>query len=92
MRHPLISLLVAIGFFLLGGMLMAPFTPGRVDRGPDGRGTQGHWTERRFAELRVNWAAYLCIAGAAVSFGWTVYLVSAGIVSIVRTRRHDNAA
>ena len=92
MRRPLTSLIVAIGLFFLGGLLLTPYTPTKWRVGADGTRTQQSESERRLAELRVNWPAYLCFAGAAASFAWIVYLVSAGIISIVRAKRHDNAA
>jgi hypothetical protein len=92
MKRPIISLLVAIGLFLLGSMSLAPFTPSKKQVAADGTITERTDRQRRLAELRVNWFAYLCFVGGAASFAWTVYLVSAGIVCIVRTRRHDHAA
>jgi fatty acid desaturase len=91
MRRPLISLMVVVGLFVLGGLTVAPYTPTKWRVAADGTRTQRAANERRFAEWRVNWFAYICFAGAAASFTWTLYLVSAGIVSIVRARRHDNA-
>ena len=90
MRRPLISLLVAIGLFFLGSISLAPFTPSKKHIAADGTITQRAESERRLAELRVNWFAYLSFAGGAASFAWTVYLVSAGIVYMIRARRHDN--
>ena len=92
MKRPLISLLVAIGLLLLGGLSLAPYTPTKKHIAADGTVTVRTEGERRMMELRVNWFAYLCFAAGAASFVWTVYLVSAGIVCIVRARHHDNAA
>lgn len=91
MRRPLISFLVAIGLFVLGSMLLAPFTPSKTRVAADGTITQRTANERRLAELRVNGFAYACFVGGVGSFAWTLYLVSAGIVCILRTRRDDNA-
>jgi len=92
MKRPIISLLVAIGLFILGSMSLAPFTPSKKQVAADRTITQRTESERRLAELHVNWFAYLCFAGGAASFAWTVFLVSAGIVCIIRARHHDNAA
>jgi hypothetical protein len=92
MRHPLKSLLLAIGLFVLGSMSLAPFAPTKKQVASDGTVTMRTERELRFAELRVNWFAYACFISGAASFVWTLYLVSAGIVCIVRARHHDNAA
>ena len=92
MKRPLISLLVAMGLLVLGSMSLAPFTPSKKQVAANGMITVRTESDRRLAELRVNWFAYACFIGGAVSFAWTVYLVSAGIVCIVRARRHDKAA
>jgi hypothetical protein len=61
MRRPLISLFVAIGFFLLGGMLISPVTPPgwRVVVGPNGERVKRPRTDAEAREdnlrvLRVN--------------------------------------
>jgi hypothetical protein len=92
MKRPLISLLVALGLLFLGSISLAPYTPTKWHVAEDGTRTERSEGERRLAELRVNWFAYLCFLSAAASLAWTVYLVSAGVVCIIRARRHDNAA
>jgi len=91
MKRPIYSLLVAIGLLLLGSVSLAPYSPTRKQIAPDGTVTLRPESEVRFAELRVNWFAYLCFAAAAVSFAWTVYLVVAGVVYAVGVRHHDKA-
>jgi hypothetical protein len=87
MKRPLKSVLVALGLLLLGSVSLAPFTAAKKQIAADGTIYERTESERRLAEWRVNWFAYLCFAGAVASLGWTVYLVSAGIVHIVRARR-----
>jgi len=91
MKRPIYSLLVALGLMVLGSMSLAPFSPTRKQVGPHGTIVLKTESEKRFAELRVNWFAYLCFAGAAASFAWTVYLVVAGVVYVARVR-HDKEA
>jgi hypothetical protein len=91
MRRPIYSLLVAIGLFFLGSISLAPYSPPRKQVAADGTVTVRTESERRLGELRVNWFAYLCFAGAAVSFAWTVYAVIAGVVYVVRVRHRDKA-
>ena len=67
-------------------MSLAPLTPAKKQIAADGTITERTEGERRLAEWRVNWFAYICFADAAASFGWTVYLVSVGIVHIVRAK------
>ena len=90
MRHPLKSLLLALGLLLLGSLSLAPYTPSKKHIAADGTVTVRTESERRMMELRVNWFAYACFAGGTASFAWTLYLVSVGIFCIFRTRRHDN--
>ena len=92
MKRPIISLLLAIGLLFLGSLSLAPFTPTKKQTAADGTVTARTESERRLAVWRVNWFAYLCFAGGVASFAWTLYLVSAGIVCIIRARHHDNAA
>jgi hypothetical protein len=91
MRSPLKSLLLSIGLLFLGSLSLAPYTPSKRQIAADGTVTVRTESERRLAELRVNWFAYVCFAGSATTFAWTVCLASAGIVCIIRDRRHDNA-
>jgi hypothetical protein len=91
MKRPIHSLLVAIGLLFLGSISLAPYTPSKKQIAPDGTVTIRTEGERRFSELRVNWFAYLCFAGSALSFAWTVYLVAAGVVCVVKARKHNNA-
>jgi len=87
MRRPLHSLLLAIGLLVLASMFLAPYTPPRKQISPDGTVILRTESERRLLELRVNWFAYLCLAGAAASFVWTVYLVIAGVVHLVKAKK-----
>ena len=89
MRHPLVSILVAFGLFLLGGMVAAPYSPAKLKMGPDGIRVQRSEKERREAEFRVNWPAYACFAGSGLSLIWTLYLVSAGLLSIFNRNSDD---
>jgi hypothetical protein len=91
MKRPIFSFLVAIGLLFLGSVSLAPYSPTRKQIAPDGAVTLRPESEVRFAELRVNWFAYLCFAGAGVSFAWTVYFIVAGVVYFVRVRHHDKA-
>ncbi len=91
MKRPLHSLLVSIGLFLLACLSFAPYTPAKRYPLADGRIVERTEVERRIAEWRVNWFAYVCLGGAAVSFAWTLGLASVGIVHIIRHRRHDSA-
>jgi len=96
MRRPLISLFVAIVFFVLGGSLVSPLTPPskRVVIGPEGRTMRPRTdAEARADSLRVwrvNWPAYACFAAGIVSFSWTLFLVSYGIVAVIRTKRQPD--
>jgi hypothetical protein len=90
MKRPLHSLLLSIGLLVLASLSLAPYTPTKRYPLPDGRIVERTEAERRIAEWRVNWFAYLCMGGAAVSFAWTLGLVSVGIVQIIRHKRHDN--
>lgn len=91
MKRPIKSLLLAIALFFLGSLSLAPFTPSKKQMAADGTFPQRTESERRFTMLRVNWFAYACFVGGAASFAWTLYLVSAGVVCIVRARQHDHA-
>ena len=91
MKRPFYSLLLALGLVVLGSMSLAPASPTRKQIAPDGTVTLRPESEMRLAEFRVNWFAYLCFAGATLSFAWTVYLVAAGVVCVVRVRHHDKA-
>jgi len=91
MKRPIYSLLAALRLMFIGGMSLVPYSPTRKQIAPDGRVTLRSESEMRVAELRVNWFAYLCFAGAAASFAWTVYLIVAGVVYVVRVRHHDKA-
>ena len=96
MRRPLISLFVAIVFFVLGGSLVSPLTPSskRVVIGPEGRTMQPKTdAEVRADKLRVwrvNWPAYACFAAGTASFGWTLFLVSYGIVAVIKRKRQPD--
>ena len=90
MKRPLHSLLVSIGLFLLGSLALAPYTPAKRYRLADGTVIERTEAERHIAEWRVNWFAYVCLGGAAVSFAWTLGLASVGNVHIIRHRRHDH--
>lgn len=90
MKRPLHSLLLSIGLFLLASLSLAPYTPTKHHRLADGTIVERTEAERRIAEWRVNWFAYLCFGGAAVSFVWTLGLASVGVVHIIRHRRRDN--
>ena len=90
MKRPLHSLLLSIGLLLLASLSLAPYAPTKRYRLADGTIVERTEAERRIAEWRVNWFAYLCLGGAAVSFAWTLGLASVGIVHIVRHRRHDS--
>jgi len=92
MKRPIYSLLVALGLVLLGSVSLAPYSPPKRQVAPDGTATVRTESERRLGELRVNWFAYLCFAGAAASIAWTVYLVVAGVVYVVKVRHHDKAS
>jgi hypothetical protein len=92
MKRPLHSLLVAIGLLFLGSLSLAPYTPSKKQIAPDGMIAQRTESDRPLAELRVNWFAYACFAGAAASFVWTVFLVSAGVIYSLRARHHDRVA
>ena len=92
MKRPIYSFLVAIGLLFLGSVSLAPYSPPKKQVAPDGTVTVRTESERRLGELRVNWFAYLCFAGAAVSFAWTGYLIVAGVVYVIRVRHHDKAA
>jgi hypothetical protein len=92
MSHPIKSLLLALGLFFLGGVTLAPYTPSKKQIAADGTVTVRTESERRMMMLRVNGFAYACMAGGAVSFAWTLYLVSVGIICVFRARRHDSAA
>jgi len=91
MNRPICSLLVAIGLLFLGGLTLAPYAPTRKKIAADGTFTLRTENERRFAGLQANWFPYLCFAGAAGSFGWTVYLVAAGLVYVVRVKCRNRA-
>jgi hypothetical protein len=82
MRSPLKSLFVAMAFLFLGGLLLAPYSPSTKVTRPDETRTQ-------HSELEVNWPAYICFAGAAAAFAWTVGLVAVGIVFVIRTKRRN---
>jgi hypothetical protein len=99
MRHPLKSLLAAIVLLLLGSMFLAPVTFPRKKMTIGAAGerllrekTAAEIRNDRIRELRINWPAYACFTGAAVSFGWTVVLIAWGTVAIVRSkmRQHPN--
>ena len=91
MKHPLHSLLLSIGLLLLASLSVAPYTPAKRYRLPDGRMVERTEAERRIAEWRVNWFAYVCFGAGTVSFARTLGLVSIGIVHIVRHIHRDNA-
>ncbi len=90
MKRPLHSLLLSIGLSLLASLSLAPYTPAKRHALPDGRIVERTEAERSIAEWRVNWFPYVCLGGAAVSFAWTLGLVSIGIAQFIRQRRHDN--
>ena len=93
MRRPLISLFVSIAFFILAGMFVSPLTrpSHRVVIGPEGRTVHPKTEEEiradRVKVLRANGPAHVCFTVGALSFGWTLFLVSYGIVTVIRTRR-----
>jgi hypothetical protein len=100
MRSPLLSLFAAIGFFLLGGLLVSPLTPPgkRVVVGPNGERimrarTQAEIRADNWRVFRVNAPAYACFTTGALSFGWTLCLIGWGVVTIIRASRehHENA-
>jgi hypothetical protein len=92
MKRPLHSLLISIGLFLLASLSVAPYTPAKRYHLPDGTIVQRTEADRRIAEWRVNWFAYVCLGGATISFAWTLGLTSVGIVHFIRNRRHDNGS
>jgi hypothetical protein len=94
MRHPLISLFVAIGLALFGGGLMVPVSAHKPLTGPDGQTVLAasgkpvmvadHWKE-----FRINAPAYFCFACAAMSLLWTVFLVVLGIAAYFGGKTSD---
>jgi hypothetical protein len=77
MRHPLKTLLAAIGLLLLGSMLLAPVSFPRKKMIINSAGermlrekTDAEIQSDRIREFRIDWPAYACLIGAAVSFGW----------------------
>jgi hypothetical protein len=95
MRHPLISLIVALVLFVLGACLMAPVTASKktVTIGPNGpvtrMKTDAEYQAAKWHVFRINLPGYICFGAAAVSFGWTVFLVSYGVITVVRDKlRH----
>lgn len=91
MRHPIISLLVAIGLFLLAGAFHVSVSgvkgvfdaDGQLMTHPNGRPML---VADPYADIRTNWASYLCLAGSVASLGWTLFLVACGLVFVVRNR------
>ena len=91
MQHPIISLFVAIGLFILGGFLVAPDSGVKHQHGPDGQllrhpnGSPVLVTDH-YQDLRTNWPAYSCFISGTAAFGWTVFLETYWIVVIIRKK------
>lgn len=91
MRYPLISLIVALLLLFLGASLMAPVTASKKTfNGPVIRmETDAEYQAAKWHVFKINAPAYICFGAAAVSFGWAVFLVSYGVVTVVRDKlRH----
>jgi len=88
MRHPLISLIVALVLLFLGACFMVPVTASKmaVNSPVPRMKTDAEYRAAKWHVFKINAPAYVCFGAAAVAFGWTVFLVSYGVVTAVRDR------
>ena len=91
MKNPLKSLFAAIGLLVLGSMFLAPVTVLRKKAMIDPQGhrimvekSEAEIWRGRMREFRINWPAYVCFTGAAVAFGWTVFLLTSRFITLVK--------